>query len=183
MYNNMKRVTIALSVLAILVLSGTFLAWNRHNAHFSPKTQPQATEKVVEAKSEPIQKPASVSPNSAEIYKLVNEERTKAGLSPLPKDPRLDASATKKANEMLSQSYFDHVNPTTGVHGYAYVWENWPDCPKPGENIVEAFTSSDAIRKWMNSAPHRAAILSTNDIAIGVGVAGQIEVLHFCQTQ
>lgn len=72
-----------------------------------------------------------------------NAERTARGLVPLEIDPSLVESARQHANWMASMRTMRHTS-------------------KPvGENIAMGQNnSSEAVRTWMNSPPHRANILS-----------------------
>ena len=51
---------------------------------------------------------------AAQVVKLVNAERAKAGLSALASDALLDKVALAKAKDMSNNNYFDHQSPTYG---------------------------------------------------------------------
>jgi uncharacterized protein YkwD len=118
----------------------------------------------------------------AELIKLVNEERVKAGVPELQVSDALMTSAQLKADDMAENDYYSHTSPVygtaqkmiqmyaggVGVENYAY-----------GQA-----TPAQAIRWWMNSSLHKAAILRANYTHIGVGIAkdpisGYIWVQHF----
>ncbi|MFS0871214.1 CAP domain-containing protein [Paenibacillus xylanilyticus] len=106
---------------------------------------------------------------AAQVVKLVNAERSKAGLSALASDALLDKVALAKAKDMSNNNYFDHQSPTYGSpfdmmkqFGVTYSYA--------GENIAKGQkTPQEVVTAWMNSEGHRANILSKNFTHIGVG--------------
>jgi uncharacterized protein YkwD len=84
------------------------------------------------------------------ILELTNKERTSRGLPPLKIDESLVKSAREHANWMASRRIMQHTR-------------------KPvGENIATGQTdSTQAVRTWMNSPPHRANILSRSWNRVG----------------
>lgn len=107
----------------------------------------------------------------AELLRLTNLERQKAGLAPLRLSSRLTTAAQNHASDMARNNYFSHTgrNGSSMVTrikatGYLYGYV--------GENIAAGKTSPAAtIEQWMNSAGHRANILNPNFTEIGFGYA------------
>lgn len=105
----------------------------------------------------------------SQVIALVNQERAKAGLSALKSDALLTKVATEKARDMDVNNYFSHTSPTYGSpfdmmrsYGVTYSYA--------GENIASGQkTPQDVMTAWMNSAGHKANILSNNFTKIGVG--------------
>lgn len=130
----------------------------------------------------PVEPPVIVSPLNADtIFNLVNNERVKAGLRPLVRDDRLDASAKAKADDMVKYNYFDHVRD--GKHGYEYIPVGM--CSYKSENIENYtnpyFDSNKAvIYSFMQSTPHRDAILNKDYTLTGIAISGNKIVQHFC---
>lgn len=120
--------------------------------------------------------------NADVLFAKVNAERTQRGLKPLVRDARLDASAQAKVDDMVINNYKDHVNPTTGKHGYDYVPTGM--CAQVGENYVYVDEvgekNTDALKWWKSSKPHYDAILNTQVTLTGIAVNGNIAVQHFC---
>lgn len=120
--------------------------------------------------------------NADTVFNLVNAEREKAGVKPLARDARLDQSAQTKADDMANNNYFAHINPTTGVNGYKLIPSGL--CSYQSENINAALTNEEAVTEWMNSEPHRNAILDQQYDISGIGLAWQgdyyIVTQHFC---
>ena len=109
---------------------------------------------------------------AANIIDATNKERISAGLAPLMPNDKLAASAKLKTDDMIAKKYFEHVSPS-GVTvsdlgntvGYNYVIM--------GENLALGnFTGADdLVTAWMNSPGHRANILNTSYVEIGIYAA------------
>lgn len=109
-----------------------------------------------------------------------NNRRSAAGLQPLKRNDQLDAAARAHARDMVDRGYFDHHSPEgdsptdrAAAHGYVA-----SGCC--GENI---YTGPDhaqaAVEGWMDSAGHRANILSEGYQEMGVGIVGTMYVQVF----
>ena len=104
-----------------------------------------------------------------EVVRLVNAERAKYGLAALALDETLCGYARVKSQDMHDQGYFSHTSPTYGspfdmmrTFGVSY--------RSAGENIAMGYSTPEAVvAAWMNSAGHRANILSANYTTLGVG--------------
>lgn len=111
---------------------------------------------------------AATSQFASQVVTLVNQERAKAGLSPLSADAALNNMALVKAKDMYHNNYFSHNSPTYGSpfdmmksFGISYRYA--------GENIAKGQRSpQEVMNAWMNSSGHRANILSKNFTKIGV---------------
>lgn len=104
------------------------------------------------------------------ILELVNNDRAEYGLSPLVLNPTLTLAALSKAQDMIQNNYFSHVSPagTKPWHwlkslGYEYTYA--------GENLAAGFEDPTELEKqWMESAEHRANILSPFYHELGLAV-------------
>lgn len=112
---------------------------------------------------------AAVSAEEQQMVNLVNQERTKKGLSALTIDSRLVKVARMKSQDMIDRKYFAHQSPTYGspfdmmkAQGISYRYA--------GENLAGAPTVQQAHTNLMNSEGHRANILNPNYTKIGIGV-------------
>lgn len=111
---------------------------------------------------------SSTSAFANQVVTLVNQERTKAGLSALVSDPALASMALDKAKDMYNNKYFDHNSPTYGspfdmmkAYGIRYTYA--------GENIAKGQRNpQEVMNAWMNSTGHRQNILSPNFTKTGV---------------
>ncbi len=117
-------------------------------------------------------KPSKTKKPSAEQYAedvlaLVNEERTKNGLSPLVLDAKLCEAATVRANEIIEN--FDHIRPD-GTSCFTVLDENDIHYICVGENIAAGqSTPAEVMANWTSSPDHRANILSPDFGKLGVG--------------
>jgi len=115
---------------------------------------------------------------AAEVVRLVNAERAKAGLSALAADTALSAAAQQRAREITIS--FQHTRPggrawhtVLGAHGVTYL--------RAGENIAYGQkTPADVMSGWMNSSGHRANILG-DFTKLGVGVFVKNGTVHWAQ--
>ncbi len=116
----------------------------------------------------------------AEILKLVNEERAKAGKPPLKLSPRLAVVARGHSYDMAIRHYLAHGSPEgTGpaerVGGVGIGYQ------AIGENIYmedardEAALPRRAVDAWLKSLAHRDNMLSGGFTQTGVGVARSSE--------
>jgi len=111
-------------------------------------------------------------PVATEVAEYVNFERDKAGLERLVDDPRLDASAAAKCNDMVVKNYWGHVEPDTGLHAWHFMTESGiPGNTTTGENLAHGFRSSqDTVQGWMNSPGHKANIERADYDHVGYAV-------------
>jgi uncharacterized YkwD family protein len=113
--------------------------------------------------------PTTVSAYEKQVFDLTNVERAKAGLKPLVLDAKLSSVARTKSQDMHDKKYFSHTSPTYGSpfdmmkkFGITYSWA--------AENIAQGQrTPQEVVTAWMNSAGHRANILSSSATTLGVG--------------
>lgn len=122
-----------------------------------------------EAPKPPVtQKPEQGTLSYAEqVVKLVNEERSKAGLPALNVMTDLTAAANVRAVE-IKQS-FSHTRPNGSSFSTA-IKEQGVSFRGSGENIAWGQkTPQQVMNGWMNSDGHRANILNKNFKNIGVG--------------
>ncbi|WP_225838513.1 CAP domain-containing protein [Streptomyces sp. NK08204] len=116
--------------------------------------------------------PVTVSPRAAveaQVLKLVNDERAKAGCSPLAANSSLTGLAETFSDDMAARNFFGH----TGPDGLT----PWDRAAKAGitglggENIARGQADPAAVMAaWMNSPGDRANILNCGFKTLGVGV-------------
>lgn len=104
-----------------------------------------------------------------EVFNLINQQRTSAGLSALKIDSELQNVAREKAKDMVNNNYFSHTSPTYGspfdmMKSYGISYKT------AGENIAGNSSNSGAVNAWMNSEGHRANILNSSFNYTGIGV-------------
>lgn len=112
---------------------------------------------------------STLNADEKEVFNLINQQRTAAGLPALVIDEALQKVARVKAKDMVDKGYFSHTSPTYGSpfdmmksFGVSY--------KTAGENIAGNSTNSGAVDAWMNSPGHKANILNNNYNYTGIGV-------------
>ncbi|MGA2963094.1 MAG: CAP domain-containing protein [Candidatus Korobacteraceae bacterium] len=109
-----------------------------------------------------------------EIFRLLNQERTRRGLQPLQMEPNLATIARRHSQRMAEQSALSHqfsgepgLNERLAPAGIHF--------DVSGENVAVNTTAAGAHMGLMGSPPHRENILNSRYNAIGIGVlrAGQ----------
>jgi uncharacterized protein YkwD len=108
---------------------------------------------------------------AAEILRLVNAERSKAGCSALSSESHLDAAAQKHTDLQAEKNTMSHQLPGEASMGdrvtaAGYKWRGL------GENVAAGYTSAESVMDgWMNSPGHKANILNCGFEELGVGRA------------
>jgi len=120
----------------------------------------------------PIAPPAVAPPQvelsyAQEVVRLVNEERAAVGLAALVLDKEVEAAALVRARETVTN--FSHTRPNGSSFSSALT-ESGISYRGAGENIAYGQSSPEVVvNGWMNSPGHRANILNSSFIKIGVG--------------
>lgn len=104
-----------------------------------------------------------------EVFNLINEQRTKNGLSALKINSEVQNVARIKAQDMVKNNYFSHTSPTYGspfdmLNSFKVSYKT------AGENIAGNSSNSAAVTAWMNSSGHKANILNGSFNYTGIGV-------------
>lgn len=130
------------------------------------------------------------SPNVDELYKLTNEDRAAAGLQPLERDPRLDASARDKCADMVMYNEHKHYLPNGyRISQYIEKYVSSTEFSYGTENLAWDYPTSTSVNgAWLDSPAHRAAILSPVITNVGYAVCANdgpdnrnFVVQHFTQ--
>lgn len=100
------------------------------------------------------------------VIELVNVERAKEGLSPLKKDERLVPLCDVRAKEITTLLSHDRPDGRSWLTIFPEYNVNYSNI---AENIAAGQRTPEAVVKaWMDSAPHRASIMSSTYEKIGV---------------
>ena len=103
------------------------------------------------------------------VVDLVNEERSKNGLSKLTVNLSLSKIAREKSKDMYTNNYFSHTSPTYGSP-FEMMKQFGISYRTAGENIEKGQRTPDSVvNAWMNSEGHRKNILNSSFTQIGVG--------------
>lgn len=117
--------------------------------------------------SKPDNSVSSESRYISEVVRLVNAERAKEGLAALQMDSSLNSAAQIRAKEIVTS--FSHTRPN-GSNCFTVLSEAGIKYNGSGENIAYGQkTPAEVVNAWMNSAGHRANIMSSKFTKIGVG--------------
>jgi uncharacterized protein YkwD len=107
------------------------------------------------------------------LLELINAERQSQGLNAYRLQSQLQSAARRHSQDMACNSFLSHtgsdgssVRDRVEQEGYDWSWI--------GENIFATGDASSSAPQrafdwWMNSAPHRANLLSPNYTEIGLG--------------
>ena len=115
----------------------------------------------------------------AEIARLINEERSKAGLATLQTDSSLAQFARERSSDMVARRYFGHADPETGEDLYVSMLRSHGVRGLIAENTTQLLrttstSESNAARatsNWITSNGHRINILDPTFHKTGVGIA------------
>ncbi|MGW1431319.1 CAP domain-containing protein [Streptomyces sp. NPDC002431] len=132
-------------------------------------TAPAATKAPAAPRTTAAARGSAVTDAQAAVLALVNQERAKAGCSPLTASSPLTSLAQDYSEDMAARGFFDHTDPDgrspwdraskAGVQGLA------------AENIARGQADARAVMAaWMDSPGHRANILNCDYKTFGLGV-------------
>lgn len=106
-----------------------------------------------------------------QVIDLVNKQRAAHGLSKLTANWEVCRVARYKSQDMINKNYFAHQSPTYGSP-FTMMQSFGIRFSAGGENIAYGQrTPQEVMNSWMNSAGHRANILSATYNQMGCGVA------------
>jgi uncharacterized protein YkwD len=124
---------------------------------------------VAAARTSPRKPPKSPAAE-AELLKLIQAQRRKAGRKPLIVLPHLNRVARAHSQEMCASGKFGHYSRRTGSADDRVRRANFR--PRVvAENVAQAATVKGAHRALMGSPSHRANIVSAGLTHVGVGVS------------
>ena len=117
-----------------------------------------------------------ISEEEREVIGLVNEERTKAGITPLEMELSLMRACDIRAEELTI--LFSHDRPNGESCFSVIEFES----KASGENIAYGQPNVNAVMdSWMNSAGHRANILNPDFTHIGAGYIQKNNTTYWVQ--
>ena len=168
MYRKLLGFMASLGLVSALFLSS-------HAAKASEPTGVAATIPVHE--TQPVEESLFNANVEQLIFKLVNEERAKAGLPALEYNTVLETYARIKSQDMGDRNYFGHPDPEgqlmqsqLDADGIQYVVWGENLAMVGGYELDDEALAQMFLNNWMNSEGHRANILSPDFEQIGIGV-------------
>ena len=141
-------------------LAGANLAV-QHTRPAHPVVQPPAVAQSTPSSSPSTASPSAANPYEARILVLVNAQRTAANLAPLTASTCADGFAEAWAPKIQRDGALSHqsLSPILSTC----------QASTAGENVAYGnVTADEMMTMWMNSAGHRANILSPQYTAIGI---------------
>lgn len=174
-----------------LVVIAAVLIFLNYRTLFGSQPQPaQETKQVTKKPEQTVAAPKPLA--AASLLSYTNDARKKAGLKPLALNDHLNASALAKADDMVTNNYYDHENPTTKQQGYTYIYANIPEtCKFVGENLYrfdadptdkKVDYAKQAVDNWVAEAGNdKVALFDPDYTLVGFGIKGRYVVQHFCQ--
>lgn len=162
------------------------------NPNFSTPSTPEVetTPSTPEVESTPSTPEVETTPDveaiqaqyAAEVFRLVNVERAKEGLSAYAWNDALMEASQFKSEEMSELNYFDHTSPVYG--GFSGIINLYlKNYGGAGENIAQGYgTPAAVVNGWMNSDGHKKNILSSGFTQIGIGYADGYWTQQFTAT-
>jgi uncharacterized protein YkwD len=125
--------------------------------------------------SNPTVDAATLTAQEAAMVKALNADRTALGLVPVRVDQRLMAIARARSDDMVANDYFSHEG-SDGRNVFDILSDQHVTWYGAGEIIAwntypMDSTTAAANRQWMNSAGHRAIVVSKSYNYVGVGLA------------
>ncbi|MFI0153670.1 CAP domain-containing protein [Streptomyces lydicus] len=136
-----------------------------------PATSASTAPKAPAASPSASKAAAPASGTAARILELVNNERAKAGCSPLALNAKLTKAAQDHSKDMAAHRNMSHTgsdgsDPGARIKRAGYHWSAY------GENVAYGYSSPESVMKgWMSSPGHKRNILDCSFKEIGVGLA------------
>jgi len=104
-----------------------------------------------------------------EVFTLVNQARTAAGLTPLERQDAVEGIARAYARALFTTGFLSHLSPE-GEGPRARLLADGVDADVVGENLAYAADVLEAHAALMASPPHRDNILYPGYRRVGIGV-------------
>lgn len=117
--------------------------------------------------TEYVQPVSQESPYILQVMALVNEERVKAGMTPLERSDEVSLAAGIRAEELTSSFFHTRPDGTSYRTALEQRGISYRGC---GENVAYGYSTPEAVMSaWMDSGGHRENILNQDYTNIGVG--------------
>lgn len=107
--------------------------------------------------------------SAQKIIELTNQYRQEVGLKPLTLNLTLTKAAQTKTDDMFAKQYFEHIAPD-GTTPAQLVLKSGYSYKTTGENLAlgDFKDEADLVKAWYDSPGHRANMLNTDFVEIGV---------------
>lgn len=156
-HGGLKWRTYAILIASLFILS------------FLPDKAPEPGTYVFYTLNFRVREPVARPDLEAEMLRMVNQERRRAGLNELIPDPDLTEVARIHSRDMLARGYFSHYTPEK-VSPFDRMKQSNVTYMKAGENLSMAPNLTLSHRGLMNSPGHRENILKPAFGRLGIGI-------------
>ena len=117
----------------------------------------------------------ATSMSTSGLLSSTNQQRSNNGKKSLKLNSKLNQAAQAKAADMVAKDYWSHNTPS-GNPPWVFIDQTGYDYSSAGENLAYGFiTSGDTVSGWMNSAGHKANLLSSSFVEVGFGFANSAD--------
>lgn len=173
---------VVLAILGAVCVSNAFRN-TLEKKHVTNSGAPQSTAGGISISSGSPSSTISVgnqSPQPEALLQQINNARATNGVAAVSENPLLDKAAQLKLADMISKSYFAHTAPD-GTQWYSFITQAGYIYSKAGENLALGTYSQvpeqAIVNEWLNSPEHRANLLNSDyvDIGIGIGEAHNVD--------
>ncbi|MBX3095673.1 MAG: CAP domain-containing protein [Fimbriimonadaceae bacterium] len=107
-----------------------------------------------------------------EVVAWVNGIRIEENLGPLKRNALLDLAAQRYAAELAREDRFSHTDSRNQGPGERVRQAGYADFERVAENLaLNTQGAQDTVKLWMESPPHRQALLTSDLREMGVGKA------------
>lgn len=111
----------------------------------------------------------SVILHKSKIYSLINNHRSKQGLSKLNISTKLEKSAELKLDHMIEEDCWSHI--CAEIVPWDFMRQASYDYIYAGENLAEGFSKDeDIIEAWLKSPKHRENIEHPSFLEMGIAI-------------
>lgn len=114
------------------------------------------------------------------LQQLINQTRQAAGLTTLQVNPRLQAVAQQRVDDMLDRHYFGHYDPQSGATlvfdlGDQAGFQNYLGENLGHTSVTIADLPTELLTAWQNSPTHRTNLEGAAYTELGIGIAYDIQ--------
>lgn len=121
--------------------------------------------------------------SEGEVFRLINNVRTKNDITPLTLNNKLTQAAINKVKYLAKNDYFNHSSKD-GKTFSSWIKDTEYEYSFIGENLAQGFSDSESIIKaWLKSPGHRENILNNNFTETGIAVYNNVVVQIFARPE
>lgn len=109
--------------------------------------------------------------DTTELWTLINDYRLENGVGVLNLNPKLNASAQAKCEDMVNRDYWGHNDPEGEDFSIFFDSQSYSPYTWAGENLAYGFSSASAtFSGWQKSPGHNSNLLDPDYTEVGYSV-------------